>query len=73
MSKVLVRALMVSGLLLLGIMIGVVGGRLPVFASMNLFQNNTSNAAASGDYCHFYEMTLANNLHVIASDLEQAS
>lgn len=73
MPKLVVRALMVSGLLLLGIIIGVVGGRLPVFASMNLFSNNTSANANNADYCHLYETTLANNLHVSASDLEQAN
>jgi AraC-like DNA-binding protein len=73
MPKLLIRALMISGLLMVGIMIGVVGGRLPVFASMNLFPNNSSADTANGDYCHLYETTLANNLHVSTSDLEAAN
>lgn len=72
MRRLFVRALVISGLLLLGIVIGVVGGRLPVFASMNFFQGHTSTPASS-DYCHFYEMTLANDLHVGISTLEDAN
>ncbi len=73
MPKLVIKTLMVSGLLLLGILIGVVGGRLPVFASMNLFGDNTAANVGKGDYCHLYEMTLANDLHVSASDLSQAN
>ena len=72
MSKLLVRILLGGGLLIVGMFIGVVGGRLPVFASMNLFQNTTPNAS-NGDYCHLYETTLANDLHVSVSALEQAN
>jgi AraC-like DNA-binding protein len=53
--------------------IGVVGGRLPVFASVNLFQSNSSANVSAGDYCHLYEKTLANDLHVSTSALEQAN
>ncbi len=73
MQKLLVRALVGSGLLVAGMVIGVVGGRLPVFAAFNPFQTNAAPQAASGDYCHFYEQTLANDLHVSASALEQAN
>ncbi len=73
MRKLMVRALIGSGLLLLGMIIGVVGGRLPVFAAVNLFQSNPSTNVNSGDYCHLYEKTLANDLHVSVSALEQAN
>ncbi len=73
MRKLLVRTLLAGGLLLAGIVIGVVGGRLPVLASVNFFGIDTAPQASSGDYCHFYEMTLANHLHVSVSALEQAN
>jgi hypothetical protein len=73
MGKLLVRALILSGVLVLGMLIGVVGGRLPVFASFNPFQSNPPTKVSNGDYCHFYEMTLANDLHVSTSQLEQAN
>lgn len=71
MSRLLVRMLIGSGLLIVGMFVGVVGGRLPVLASVNLFQSNTSPNANNGDYCQFYEMTLANDLHVSESTLEK--
>lgn len=73
MRSLLGKALMVGGLLVLGMVIGVVGGRLPVFASVNLFQPSSPANVNSGDYCHFYEAQLASNLHVSTSDLEQAN
>lgn len=73
MHKLLVRALIGSGLLFLGMVIGIVGGRLPVFASILAPQTSTSASVSAGDYCHFYELTLANDLHVSTSALEQAN
>jgi len=73
MSSMLGKALMIGGVLVLGMIIGVVGGRLPAFASVNLFQTNATANVSSGDYCHFYEASLASNLHVSTSQLEQAN
>lgn len=72
LSKLLVRIVLGGGLLLVGMFIGVIGGRLPVFASMNLFQDVTP-PVSNGDYCLLYETTLANDLHVSTSALEQAN
>lgn len=73
MRKLLVRTLIGSGLLFLGMGIGIVGGRLPVFAAILAPQTSTSVNVSPGDYCHFYELTLANDLHVSTSALEQAN
>jgi AraC-like DNA-binding protein len=73
MRKPLVRALIGSGLLVLGILIGAVAARLPVFASSTGPQNRTLPQAGPGDYCHLYEQILANELHVSTSALEQAN
>ncbi len=73
MSRLLVRILIGGALLITGMFIGVVGGRLPALASVNLFQVSTPIPTSTGDYCQYYETTLANNLHVSTRTLEQAN
>ena len=67
MRSLLGRALMVGGLLVLGMVMawGSLAGRAARLCLGNVFQPSSPANVNSGDYCHFYEeQQLASNLHV---------
>jgi hypothetical protein len=63
-----------AGLVLVGLVGGMlIGGRLPVFAASGAHHTVSATGKGVTKYCQIYEQTLANDLNVDTSALEQAN
>ncbi|WIG58436.1 MAG: hypothetical protein OJF49_001182 [Ktedonobacterales bacterium] len=72
--KRIIIALAAGGLLLVGLAGGfLLGTRLPAQAQAAPHYTVASDGSQSGKYCQIYEQTLANDLHISPSALEQAN
>src|SRR5215470_2928358 len=72
MRKRVLFGLAGGGIFAAGLLIGMLSNGFSVFASSGS-PSNTTSTAANGNYCQLYAQTLAHDLHVSTTQLQQAN